>query len=152
MQEQDALRRQLEDQELLLKAYQAENELAVARIKQQAAEQQRQAAEAARQVEELQQALALAQAERARQPPATPAVDAARLQQLLRLQADLESVRAAASQREGELQRQVRRSRMLLSRGGWSGARLSRSTWVRLNLCKQSISGHEWNWRESNII
>jgi hypothetical protein len=105
--DQDALRRQLAEQELLLKAYQTENELAVGRMRQQQAGVQRLAAEAQRQVEELQVALALAQHERERQPPPTPAVDGARLQELLRLQAELENVRAGTWQRERELQQQV---------------------------------------------
>jgi len=107
VQEQEVLRRQLAEQELLLKAYQAENEMAVARIKQQAAQHAAAAAEATRQIEELQQALAVAQVERERRPPRTPAVDAARLQELLRLQAELESTRAAAAQQEREAQQQV---------------------------------------------
>ena len=105
--DQEALRRQLAEQELLLKAYQAENELAVGRMRQQQAEAERLAAEAQQQVEQLQVALALAQQERERQPPPTPALDGARLQELLRLQAELDSVRAGAWQRERELQQQV---------------------------------------------
>jgi hypothetical protein len=105
--DQAALRRQLAEQELLLKAYQAENELAVGRMRQQQAEAQRQAAETQQQVQELQVALALAQQERERQPPPTPALDGARLQEPLCLQAELESVRAGAWQRQHELQQQV---------------------------------------------
>lgn len=106
-QEQEALRRQLADQDLLIRAFQAENELAVARMKQQAAESQRAAAEAGAQMAELQQRLAQAQQERERQPPGTPAVDAARLQELLRLQAELDGARAAAAERERELLQQT---------------------------------------------
>ena len=79
--------------------------MAVGRMRQQQAEAQRVAAEAQRQVGELQ--VALARQERERQPPPTPGVDGARLQELLRLQAELESVRAGAWQREHELQQRV---------------------------------------------
>lgn len=103
------LRRQLADQEVLLRAYDAENQLAAARLKEQQAEQRRQAAEAAEREQELRQALVQAQAELERQPPSTPAVDAARLHELLKLQVELGAVRGAAAQREQELKQQVRR-------------------------------------------
>lgn len=105
--ELEALRRQLAEQELLLRAYDAENQLAAARLKEQQGEQRRQAAEAAERERELRLALAQTQAERERQPPGTPTVDAARLQELLRLQAELEAVRGSAQQRERDLQQQV---------------------------------------------
>ena len=105
--EVEALRRQAAEQEMLLAALNAENELAAQRLQQQRAEQQRAAAEAAAQVEELQRALAAALAERERQPPGTPAVDAARLQELLRLQGELGAARGTAAEHEVQLRRQV---------------------------------------------
>lgn len=111
--ELESLRRQLADQEVLLRAYDAENQLAAARLKEQQAQQRRQAAEAAEREQELQQALVQARAERERQPPSTPAVEAARLQELLKLQAEMGTLRGAAAQREQELKHQVR--------GGWAG-------------------------------
>lgn len=105
--ELEALRRQLADQEILLKAYQAENELAAQRIKQQQAEHKSQAAEAAAEMEELQHALTASHADRERQPPGTPAVDAARLQELLQLQSELEAARGTVAQHGRELQQQV---------------------------------------------
>lgn len=111
--ELELLRRQLADQEVLLRAYDVENQLAAARLKEQHAEQRRQATEAVEREQVLAQALAQAQAELERQPPGTPAVDAARLQELLKLQAELGAVRGAAAQRERELKQQVRGGRML---------------------------------------
>lgn len=109
--ELSALRRQLGEQELLIKAFQAENELAADRNRQLQVEQQRHAAAAAAQLEELQRALALAHVQAERQPPpGTPAVEAARLQELLSLQAELDGAQAAAAQRERELQQQASRS------------------------------------------
>ncbi|PRW45588.1 hypothetical protein C2E21_5890 [Chlorella sorokiniana] len=105
--ELDLLRRQLADQEVLLRAYDAENQLAAARLKEQQAEQRRQAAEAEQREQEVRLALAQAQAELERQPPGTPAVDAARLQELLKLQAELGAARGAAAQRERELKQQL---------------------------------------------
>lgn len=105
--ELEALRRQAAEQEMLVAALNEENQLAAQRLQQLRAEQQHVAAEAASQVEELQRALAAALAERERQPPGTQAVDAARLQELLRLQGELEAARAAAAQHDAELRRQV---------------------------------------------
>lgn len=101
---------------MLLRAFQAENELAAQRIKQLQGEQQRQAAAAAEQREELQQALLLARQDSERRPPGTPALEAARLQELLSMQAELERAREGAAQRERELQQQVL---------GWAGWRLA---------------------------
>lgn len=116
-----ALRREMEEaadaagggpggeQEALLRAYQAENELAAQRLRQQQADAQRAAAEAAAHAEELSVQLLAARAERERVAPSTPAVDAARLQELLRLQGEVDAVREAAAQREQELQWHVER-------------------------------------------
>lgn len=91
---------------LMMQAYQAENEMAAERMRMQAAEHKRCISEQEQQMAELQQALMQAQ-EQGRQPLANPAADAARLQAVLRLQADLQSVQAAADQRERELLQQV---------------------------------------------
>lgn len=80
--------------------------MAAERLRVQAADHKRCMSERDQQVAELQQAFMQAQ-ERARQPPTTPAADAARLQEVLRLQADLQSVQAAAERRERELLQQV---------------------------------------------
>ncbi len=80
--------------------------MAAERLRLQAAEHERCRAKQERQIAELQQALVRLQ-ERERQPPADPAADAARLQEVLRLQADLQHVRAGADQRERELLQQV---------------------------------------------
>lgn len=104
------LEQQLAEQEMLLQAYKAENEMAAERLRVQAADHKRCMSERDQQVAELQQAFMQAQ-ERARQPPTTPAADAARLQEVLRLQADLQSVQAAAERRERELLQQVEEQR-----------------------------------------
>lgn len=97
-----------------LSALQAENELAVERIKGMQAAHRQELAAATEEAERLRQQLAAAEAAgaAAAQPGGSPGgVDAARLQEVLSLQSRLEAAEAAAAQREQELRQKLTEAR-----------------------------------------
>lgn len=97
------LRKEREEQELLIAALGKENELAVERIRNMQFEHRRQLEAAAAEARDLRIALTEVQVADHRRPPQTPAADAARLQEMLGLQAQLHGAREQAAEQVAEL-------------------------------------------------
>ncbi|GAB4821522.1 hypothetical protein N2152v2_008568 [Parachlorella kessleri] len=115
----EALRTEMQDHEMLLQAYQAENELAVERMKAMQSQHIQDMSAAAEKRQQLERELSLLSASASdrgehpqhQRPPATPqagvGVNAARLHEVLSLQSQLEAIQEAAFLTEQELRAKV---------------------------------------------